>query len=154
MLAGRPRIPRRLGRATSNPLASLSAAATRRVRLMTSATSFQEFFVQSALSNEVVFGRCKANRAFPVRWIHGVNTLLTIKRLVAKQLGTSPDAIDENVTVDKLGMDSFAVLELLFELEDVVGVAIPREALPREGTLAQLAAALDGMIATKAAAPK
>ncbi len=77
-----------------------------------------------------------------------------IKRLVAKQLGKSPDAIDENVTVDKLGMDSFAVLELLFELEDVVGVAIPREALPREGTLTQLAAALDGMIATKSAASK
>jgi acyl carrier protein len=83
-----------------------------------------------------------------------VNTLLNIKELVAKQLGKSPDAIDENITVDKLGMDSFAVLELLFELEDIVGIAIPREALPREGTLTQLAAALDGLIATKAAAPK
>lgn len=83
-----------------------------------------------------------------------MNTLQTIKELVAKQSGTTPDRIDENASVDKLGIDSFGVLELLFELEDIAGVSIPREALPREGTLAQLAAALDGMIASKAASPK
>jgi acyl carrier protein len=83
-----------------------------------------------------------------------MNTLQTIKSLAAKQLGTGPDAIDENAVVEKLGIDSFGVLEMLFDLEDVVGFSIPREALRRDGTLFQLSAALDEMIATKSATSK
>ena len=83
-----------------------------------------------------------------------MNTLKTIKELAAKQLGTRPDAIDENATVDKLGIDSFGVLEILFELEDLVGFSIPRDALPHAGTLVQLSVALDEMIATRSATAK
>jgi acyl carrier protein len=83
-----------------------------------------------------------------------MNTLQTIRGLAAKQLGVGPDAIDETAAVDKLGIDSFGALEILFELEDIVGFPIPREALAREATLAKLAETIDGMIATKAASSK
>jgi acyl carrier protein len=83
-----------------------------------------------------------------------MNTLQIIKNLAAKQLGTGPDAIDENALVEKLGIDSFGVLEILFELEDVVGFSISRDVLRRDGTLFQLSATLDEMIATKSATSK
>jgi acyl carrier protein len=80
-----------------------------------------------------------------------MTTLQTIKELAVKQFGGEPDAIDENVSVDKLGIDSLSLLELQFEIEDKFGCSIPQEAVAHAQTLAELAAAIDGLIATKSA---
>ncbi len=82
-----------------------------------------------------------------------MDTLQTIKELAAKQLGGDIDAIDENATVDKLGIDSLGFLEFLFELEDVFGFSIPQEAVANVRTLGELAAVIDEIIAGKAVAP-
>lgn len=82
-----------------------------------------------------------------------MDTLQTIKELAAKQFGGEPDAIDENAPVDKLGIDSLGFLEFLFELEDKFGFSIPQESVQNVRTLRELADAIDGLIAAKAAAP-
>jgi acyl carrier protein len=82
-----------------------------------------------------------------------MDTLTRIKELAAKQFGGEPDAIDENAPVDQLGIDSLGFLEFLFELEDKFGISIPQESVADVKTLAELATAIDGVIAAKAAAP-
>jgi len=82
-----------------------------------------------------------------------MDTRTRIKELAAKQFGGEPDAIDENAPVDQLGIDSLGFLEFLFELEDKFGISIPQESVADVKTLAELATAIDGVIAAKAAAP-
>jgi acyl carrier protein len=82
-----------------------------------------------------------------------MNTLQTIKELAAKQFGGEPDAIDENATVDKLGIDSLGFLEFMFELEDKFGFSIPQDRVQHVRTLRELADVIDGLIAEKATAP-
>ena len=80
-----------------------------------------------------------------------MNTLSTIKELAATQFGGEPDAIDENAPVDQLGIDSLGFLEFLFELEDKLGISIPPESVNGVKTLAELAAAIDGLMTAKPA---
>jgi acyl carrier protein len=80
-----------------------------------------------------------------------MDTLNTIKQLAAKKFGGEIDSIDENASVDKLGIDSLGFLEFLFELEDSLGFSIPQEAVAHVRTLAELATAIDGVIASRAA---
>jgi acyl carrier protein len=82
-----------------------------------------------------------------------MDTLRTIKELAATQFGGEPDAIDENVPVDKLGIDSLGFLEFMFELEDKFGFAIPQESIAGVRTLRELATAIDSLIAANATAP-
>lgn len=81
-----------------------------------------------------------------------MDTLNTLKRVTAKQFGAEFDAIDENATVDALGIDSLGFLEFIFELEDSFGVSIPQELLSQVKTLRDLADAIDGLIAARSAA--
>lgn len=76
-----------------------------------------------------------------------MDTLARIKELAAKQFGGEPAAIDENAPVDQLGIDSLGFLEFLFELEDKFGISIPQESVAQVKTLAELATAIDGVIA-------
>ncbi|MFI5230637.1 MAG: acyl carrier protein [Gemmatimonadales bacterium] len=78
-----------------------------------------------------------------------MNTLQTIKELAAKQFGGEPEAIDENATVDQLGIDSLGFLEFLFELEDKFAFPIPQESVAQVRTLRELAGVIDALIAAK-----
>ena len=82
-----------------------------------------------------------------------MDTLTRIKELAAKQFGGEAQAIDENATVDQLGIDSLGFLEFMFELEDEFGLPIPQESVANVKTLAELATAIDGVLAGKSAAP-
>jgi acyl carrier protein len=82
-----------------------------------------------------------------------VTTLQTIKELAAKQFGGEPDDIDAGVPVDQLGIDSLGFLEFLFELEDHFTIPIPPESVKDVHTLAQLATAVDGLLAAHAQQP-
>ena len=81
-----------------------------------------------------------------------MDTLNTIKELAAKKFGGDVESIDENASVDKLGIDSLGFLEFLFDLEDALGFSIPQDAVAHVRTLAELATAVDGVIASRAAA--
>ena len=81
-----------------------------------------------------------------------IDTLQTIKELAATQFGAAVDAIDENASVDKLGIDSLGFLEFMFEVEDKFGVSVPQESLAGVRTLKELAVVVDGVLAAKSAA--
>jgi acyl carrier protein len=77
-----------------------------------------------------------------------METLAVVKELAAKQFGGDPEAIDENVPVDQLGIDSLGFMEFLFELEDRFGFPIPQESVSQVRTLGQLATVLDDLRAS------
>lgn len=81
-----------------------------------------------------------------------MDTLQTIKELAATQFGAAVDAIDENASVDKLGIDSLGFLEFMFEVEDKFGVSVPQESLSGVRTLKELAVVVDGVLTGKTAA--
>lgn len=82
-----------------------------------------------------------------------MDTLVRIKQLAAKQFGVEADNIDENVPIGELGIDSLGFLEFMFELEDDFSFPIPQESVAHVRTLRELATAIDGLIAAKAATP-
>lgn len=81
-----------------------------------------------------------------------MDTLNIIKELAAKKFGGDIESIDENASVDKLGIDSLGFLEFLFDVEDAVGFSIPQEAVAHVRTLRELATAIDDVIASRTAA--
>ena len=82
-----------------------------------------------------------------------MDTLHTIRSLAAAQFGGDADAIDVDVPVNQLGIDSLGLLEFLFELEDRFAVPIPPESLNGVPTLRQVAAAVDARLDARAQQP-
>jgi acyl carrier protein len=82
-----------------------------------------------------------------------VDTLHTIRSLAAAQFGGDADAIDVDVPVNQLGIDSLGLLEFLFELEDKFAVSIPPESLHGVPTLREVAAVVDGRLDVRAQQP-
>jgi acyl carrier protein len=78
-----------------------------------------------------------------------VDTLNTIRSLAAAQFGGDADAIDVDIPVDQLGIDSLGLLEFLFELEDDFAVSIPPQSMPDVPTLREVAATVDVMLAAR-----
>jgi acyl carrier protein len=81
-----------------------------------------------------------------------METLNEIKELAAKQFGGEPDAIDETVPVDRLGIDSLGFLEFLFELEDHFDISIPQDRVVHVRTLRELATEIEALVTSKQAA--
>lgn len=82
-----------------------------------------------------------------------MDTLHTIRSLAATQFGGDADAIDIDVPVNQLGIDSLGLLEFLFELEDKFAVSIPPQSMPDIPTLREVAATVDSMLAARAQQP-
>jgi len=78
-----------------------------------------------------------------------MDTLQVIKELAATQFGREPESIDATAPVNELGIDSLGFLEFLFELEDKLGISIPQTSVTGVKTLAELAAVIDGLIASQ-----
>jgi acyl carrier protein len=85
-----------------------------------------------------------------------MNTLETLQQLIQKKYGIEPAALDINASIRGHGLDSLALVEFLFEIEDHFGVSLP-DSFNAIDTLAEFAAALDVTLATRnadaAAAP-
>jgi acyl carrier protein len=76
-----------------------------------------------------------------------MDTLRAITDIATQQLGNEGAAIDVDAPIAQLGVDSLGFLELLFELEDHVGVPIPPESVKDANTLRELAARVDAIVA-------
>jgi acyl carrier protein len=83
-----------------------------------------------------------------------MNTLDTLKELAAKQFGGEPASVDASAPVETLGLDSLGFLEFLFEVEDHFGISVPQDRVTGIRTLAELAAVVDELSATRATVPK
>ena len=82
-----------------------------------------------------------------------MDTLHTIRSLAAAQFGGDAGAIDVDIPVNQLGIDSLGLLEFLFELEDKFAVSIPPESLHGVPTLREVAAVVDERLDARAQQP-
>ena len=70
-----------------------------------------------------------------------------VKEALAKQLQIPLEKIkDESLIVAELGLDSFGMIELMFELEDATGIKIPDGQMPAIQTVQDLANFIHGTI--------
>ena len=83
------------------------------------------------------------------------STFDAIASVLIDQFKVEPGRVTRETTLESLGLDSLALMEFVFAVEDRLDVRIPEDRLdPRQAgvTLAQLAALLDEASAAKTAA--
>jgi acyl carrier protein len=81
------------------------------------------------------------------------STFDTLTSVLIEQFEVDAGAVSPQATLDQLGLDSLALMEFVFAVEDRFDVRIPEDRLdPRQAgvTLAQLALLLDEAVAAKA----
>ena len=79
-------------------------------------------------------------------------TFAAISDVLAEKFKVDPARIEPATTLEELGLDSLALMEFVFAVEDRFDVRIPEERLdPRQAgvTLAHLAQLLDEAVAAK-----
>ena len=80
------------------------------------------------------------------------STFAAVSAVLVEQFRVDAAAVGPQVALDQLGLDSLALMEFVFAVEDRFDVRIPEDRLdPRQAgvTLEQLAALLDEAIAAK-----
>lgn len=77
-----------------------------------------------------------------------MDALGLIRDFLKERLSVEPDRVLPDTELDKLGVDSLMLLELMFEFEDRFGIEIPSsEASPR--TVAQVVALMDRLATSR-----
>ena len=62
-----------------------------------------------------------------------------LKNIICNYVDTQPALISDNMSLNaELGLDSFALISMLLEIEENFGIEIPTEALPNFQTLNDL----------------
>jgi acyl carrier protein len=82
------------------------------------------------------------------------DTLLALRRLITTKFGIDGAAIDADASIATAGIDSLALAELLFDIEDHFGVTLPdsRDGVDSLRDLADLIARLRSAPALQTAA--
>ena len=80
-----------------------------------------------------------------------MSSLKALQDLIQEKYDISPQSMDVNQSMRDHGLDSLALAEFLFEVEDHFHLDLPDEQ-PQVDTLAGLAALVDRVLAGKAAA--
>lgn len=79
------------------------------------------------------------------------STLKQLQDLIQEKYGLDASQLDAHASLRASGVDSLALVEFIFEVEDRMGVAVPDDN-PNMDTLAELAEAIDRVRAKSAAA--
>jgi len=79
-----------------------------------------------------------------------MSSLGDLQDIIREKYGIEPAALDPRLALREQGLDSLAVAEFLFEVEDRLGVRLPEEHIRIE-TLAGLADLIDRLRAKQAA---
>jgi acyl carrier protein len=77
-------------------------------------------------------------------------TLEHVKALLAREYQLAPDRLTAGTSLDSLGIDSLAAVELLWRLEETLGIKLPSEPAMFD-TLGDVAAFLDKLVARQGA---
>ena len=72
-----------------------------------------------------------------------MGTLALIKELATQQFGIEPQALQEDLTVEELGIDSLSFLEFIFLLEERFEIRVSQESSAEVKTLRDLATLVD-----------
>jgi acyl carrier protein len=78
-----------------------------------------------------------------------MSSLEELQQLIHKKYGIEPSALDPNASMRDQGIDSLALVEFLFDVEDKFKVSL--ESYPDIENLAQLAKVIDELRAAQAA---
>ncbi len=70
-----------------------------------------------------------------------------IRDFLKDRLNTDPEKVVPDAVLSELGVDSLAMLELIFEFEDRYAIDLPEDATPPK-TVGELVTFVDGFIAT------
>jgi len=79
-----------------------------------------------------------------------MTTLDVLRDILRADFGATADKLQPETQLDDLGIDSLAVIEVMFALEDKFGITVPTEPAALQGqskTLGDLAAYVDKLIA-------
>jgi acyl carrier protein len=79
-----------------------------------------------------------------------MSSLGELQNIIREKYNIEPSALDPNLSMREQGLDSLAVAEFLFEVEDRLGLALPGEHRQLE-TLAGLADLIDRLRAKQVA---
>ena len=71
-----------------------------------------------------------------------------LKPMLVKEYKLDPDVVTMDAPLDTLGIDSLGLAELLFDIEDEFGVALPSEPVPL-ATVGDVVRFLDGLMAAR-----
>ena len=77
-----------------------------------------------------------------------MSSLTELQELIHKKYALEPDALDPDKPMTELGLDSLAVAEFLFEVEDHFAIRLTDDD-PEIDTLRKLSALVDRTIAAK-----
>ena len=80
-----------------------------------------------------------------------MSSLKELQALIQEKYGLDPAALDPHTSMRASGVDSLALVEFLFEVEDKYGISIP-DNNPNLDTLAELAQIVDQLRAAQTAA--
>ncbi len=80
-----------------------------------------------------------------------MSSLAEIQELIHKKYGLDPATLDPQASLKEAGVDSLALVEFLFAVEDHFGISVP-EKYSGIDTMAELAQAVDELRAEKAKA--
>lgn len=78
-----------------------------------------------------------------------LNTLAALQDLIKEKYGLASDVLDPDKPMTELGLDSLAIAEFLFEVEDHFAIRLTDDD-PDVDTLRKLAVLVDHTIAAKA----
>ena len=79
------------------------------------------------------------------------STLDTLRGILAKDHALAPERMTAEATLEDLGIDSLATIEMLWNVESEFGIEVPSEPVPL-ATLGDVAAYVDELVATQGAA--
>jgi acyl carrier protein len=71
-----------------------------------------------------------------------MSSIEELRELIQEKYGIEPAALDPHASMRAAGIDSLALVEFLFEVENRMGITLP-DAYPDIDTLAALAATVD-----------
>ena len=81
---------------------------------------------------------------------HTMSSLKELQDLIQEKYGLDPATLDPNASMRGSGIDSLALVEFLFEVEDRYAISVPDE-YSNIDTLAELAAVVDKVRASQTA---
>ena len=79
-------------------------------------------------------------------------TLDTLRGILARDHALAPERMTPDATLEDLGIDSLATIEMLWNVESEFGIEVPSEPVPLR-TLGEVADYVDGLVAARADAP-
>ena len=75
-----------------------------------------------------------------------MNTLEMLQDLLIKDHALTREQLTPEVELSTLGIDSLALIELMFQVEDRFGISLPDDKVPDMVTVGDVATFIDGLL--------